>query len=83
MCNPVGEAPLSSTPLLEALLRNPDQTLPRGILLSKVWGPDAPVEDGNLDNYIYFLRRRLLQVGSRMEIRTVRGVGYRLEGGRG
>lgn len=80
-----GECSLSKREgaLLEALLRNPDQTLPRGILLSKVWGPDAPVEDGNLDNYIYFLRRRLLQVGSRMEIRTVRGVGYRLEGGRG
>ena len=65
--------------LLEPLLRHPGQTFPRGVLLSRVWGPDAPVEDGNLDNYIYFLRRRLGQVGSAMEIRTVRGVGYKLE----
>ena len=67
--------------LLETFLRNPGQTLTRAILLAKVWGPDAPVEDGNLDNYIYFLRRRLRQVGSALEVRTVRSVGYRLESG--
>lgn len=67
--------------LMETFLRNLGQTLPRGVLLSRVWGPDAPVEDGNLDNYIYFLRRRLRQVGSGMEIHTVRGLGYRLEQG--
>ena len=69
--------------LMEVLLRNPGQTLPRNMLLSRVWGPDAPVEDGNLDNYIYFLRRRLRQVGSKLELRTIRGVGYRLELSRG
>ena len=65
--------------LMEALLRNPGQTLPRSVLLSRVWGPDAPVEEGNLDNYVYFLRRRLNQVGGGLEVKTVRGVGYRLE----
>lgn len=67
--------------LMEAFLRNPNQTLTRAILLAKVWGPDAPVEDGNLDNYIYFIRRRLAQVGSSLEVRTIRSVGYRLEYG--
>ena len=51
------------------------------MLLARVWGPDAGVEDGNLDNYIHFLRRRLRSVGSRILIQTVRGVGYRLEEG--
>ena len=67
--------------LLEAFLKNPRQVLTREVLLTRVWGPDAGVEDGNLDNYIHFLRRRLASVGSRLEIRTVRGVGYRLEDG--
>lgn len=67
--------------LLETLLKNPGQTLPRAVLLTRVWGPDAGVEDGNLDNYIHFLRRRLRSVGSRILIQTVRGVGYRLEEG--
>lgn len=65
--------------LMELFLRNPNQTLPRLLILSRVWGPDAEVEDGNLDNYIYFLRRRLKTVQSPLSIRAVRGVGYRLE----
>lgn len=65
--------------LLEVFLRNPDQTLPRNLLLAKVWGPDAEVEEGNLDNYIHFLRRRLKTVQSVLKLTTIRGVGYRLE----
>lgn len=65
--------------LLEFFLRNPRQTIPRASILAKVWGPDAEVEDGNLDNYIYFLRRRLKSVGSVLLLKTVRGIGYRLE----
>lgn len=65
--------------LLEIFLKNPKQTLPRMLLLSRVWGPDAGVEEGNLDNYIHFLRRRLKSVNSSLSIKTVRGIGYRLE----
>ena len=65
--------------LLEIFIRNKGQTLTRELLLNRVWGMDSAVEDGNLDNYIYFLRRRLKQVGSRVNIKTVRSVGYFLE----
>lgn len=65
--------------LLETFLRNPQQSLFRNTLLLRVWGHDSEVEDGNLDNYIYFLRRRLKAVGSSAGIVTVRSVGYRLE----
>ncbi|MDD2978485.1 MAG: response regulator transcription factor [Hespellia sp.] len=65
--------------LLEFFLRNCGQTLPRNLILSRVWGPDAEVEDGNLDNYIHFLRRRLDSVDSAVRLRTIRGVGYCLE----
>ena len=64
---------------MEMLLKNPGQILPRGLLLSRVWGPEAEVEEGNLDNYIHFLRRRLKSVESCLTIKTVRGVGYCLE----
>ncbi|HIR27517.1 MAG TPA: response regulator transcription factor [Candidatus Choladousia intestinigallinarum] len=64
--------------LLGIFLRNPEQILPRSTLLARVWGPDAEVEDGNLDNYIHFLRRRLKSLRSSLELKTVRGVGYRL-----
>lgn len=65
--------------LLETFLRNPGQTLPRSLLLSRVWGMDSDVEEGNLDNYVYFLRRRLKAVDSQLILKTVRGVGYCLE----
>lgn len=66
--------------LLEFFLRNPRQVIPRSVLLSRVWGPDAEVENGNLDNYIHFLRRRIRAVDSSLILKTLRGVGYRLEG---
>lgn len=65
--------------LLEIFLRNPGQVLPRQTLLLRVWGPESEVEEGNLDNYIYFLRRRLRSVGSKLELKAVRGIGYQLE----
>ncbi len=65
--------------LLELFLRNGAQILPRNTILTRVWGPDAAVEDGNLDNYIHFLRRRLRSLGSRLSLRTIRSVGYCLE----
>ena len=65
--------------LLELFLRNPGQTLLRQTILLRVWGMDTEVEDGNLDNYTYFLRRSLRKVGSRLRLTTIRGVGYRLE----
>lgn len=65
--------------LMELFLHNKKQTLPRATILSKVWGTDAPIEDGNLDNYIHFLRRRLKGIHSQVSIQTIRGIGYRLE----
>ncbi len=65
--------------LLEAFLRSPGQILSRTLLLTKVWGLDSDVEEGNLDNYIHFLRRRLKTIGSTACIRTIRGTGYLLE----
>lgn len=69
--------------LLEVLLRDPQTVIPRGVLFARVWGPDAPVEEANLDNYIHFLRKRLKSVGSRITIKTVRSVGYCLQMGEG
>lgn len=79
---PSGQCSLSKKEgtLLEIFLRNPGQTLSRPILLSRVWGMEFEVEEGNLDNYIHFLRRRLKTVGIHMAITTARGIGYRLTG---
>ncbi len=62
--------------MLEIFIKNGGQTLSRNTLLLKIWGPDSDVEEGNLDNYIYFVRRRLKAVGSRLKLRTIRSIGY-------
>ncbi len=77
---PAGSCTLSQKEgdLLLLFLHNPNQTLTRETILTRVWGVDYEIEDGNLDNYIYFIRRRLKHMESRLTICTVRGVGYRL-----
>ncbi|MDR2908662.1 MAG: response regulator transcription factor [Oscillospiraceae bacterium] len=64
--------------LLEILMKSPGTVLPRPVLFARVWGPDAPVEEANLDNYVHFLRKRLTELGSEVRIKTVRSVGYTL-----
>ena len=78
---PAGSCTLSKreASLMETFLRRKGQTLSRNLLLLKVWGPDSDVEDGNLDNYIHFLRRRLRGTGSALQIKTIRGIGYCLQ----
>ncbi|MCI9422988.1 MAG: response regulator transcription factor [Dorea sp.] len=65
--------------LLEYFLLHPNQTLARQLIYTRVWGPDGEVEDGNLDTYIYYLRKHLRTIKSRVHIQTVHGIGYRLE----
>ncbi len=48
--------------LLEFLLLNKDTILTREQILNRVWGLNEFVEEGNLDNYIYFLRRLLYTI---------------------
>ena len=65
--------------LMELLLRNAGQVLPRETILTRIWGYDRDAEYNNLAVYLSFLRRKLAFVGSTVEIRAVRGVGYALE----
>jgi DNA-binding response OmpR family regulator len=67
--------------LMEYFLSRPNQTLPRQLIYTRVWGPDAEVEDGNLDTYIYYLRKHLRTLKSRVRILTVHGIGYKMEAG--
>lgn len=61
--------------LAEEFLRNPDQILSRGQLLSRVWGYDFDPGSNVVDVYIRYLRNKF-GVDS---IETVRGAGYRLK----
>lgn len=65
--------------VMEFFMRNAGQILSREQILTRVWGMDSYVEEGNIDNYIYFLRRRLKALPTCTIIKTIHGIGYRLE----
>ena len=67
------------TALFEYFLKNPGRTLSRSAILNYAWGSLSEVEDGNLDKYIYFLRRRLRALKAPVRIVTAHGTGYRME----
>ena len=67
------------TELLYSLMRTPETQLTKEQLILRVWGADSNIEPGNVENYISFLRKRLKELQSQCEIRTVYGSGYKLE----
>ena len=65
--------------LLELLLINKNQTIDREKIADKIWGYDSYAEYNNVEVYITFLRRKLKLLKSRVKIKAVRGIGYKLE----
>ena len=68
--------------ILELLLQNRRQIIPRERFLEKVWGFDSDAEYNAIEVYISFLRKKLLAIGADVQIKAVRGVGYTLEDGK-
>ena len=69
--------------IMKILLSNQKAIVSKDMLISKVWGDDSDAEDNNVEAYISFLRKKLSFLGSRVQISTIRKVGYRLESGNG
>ena len=65
--------------LLEQLLLNKNQILSRETLLEKIWGFESDTEYNNVEVYITFIRRKLKLIESKVNIKAVRGIGYKLE----
>ena len=65
--------------LAELFLRHPHFVFSTGHLMEKIWGQDSEAEIDVVWTYIGFVRKKLRQLGSRVEIRTARGAGYSLE----
>ena len=71
------ELTLKEYELLKLFLTHPGQVFSREQLLEKLWGTDYFGESRTVDVHIGTLRTKLGEEGSL--IRTVRGVGYRME----
>lgn len=65
--------------LLECLLRNKDQVVSKEFIYDYVWGMDNESISNNLEAYISFIRRKLKAIDSTVNIKALRGLGYKLE----
>jgi DNA-binding response OmpR family regulator len=82
-CVTKGDQPVDLSPrefsLLEFLSRNAGRTVSRSRIAEAVWNCQFDTETNVVDVYINYLRKKLKIGAEGAVIRTVRGVGYRLE----
>ena len=64
--------------LFELLLRSSGQLVTHDEIIEAIWGLNSNVGNGNILNYVYFLRNRLKTINSRLVIKGVYGSGYTL-----
>jgi len=65
--------------LMELFMINYGQTLPREMILDRIWGLDSDITSNTLDAYIRLLRRKIEDGDEHKLIKNIRGVGYRFE----
>ncbi len=65
--------------IMELLISNPRQILPKERIIEKIWGYESDVEYNNIEVYISFLRKKLSVISAPVQIKTARGIGYFLE----
>lgn len=67
--------------MLECLMINKGQILPKDTIISKVWGFEDSGEYNSLEVYVSFLRKKLKFVNAKATIMTQKGIGYYLASG--
>ena len=65
--------------LLEYFMNNKEQIIAKEQIYDKVWGIDTDYESNNLEAYLSFLRKKIKIIGSRVNIKAVRNLGYKME----
>ena len=65
--------------IMEMLVANPKQILPKERIIEKIWGYESDVEYNNIEVYISFLRKKIHAIDAPVQIKTARGIGYFLE----
>ena len=64
--------------ILEYMFANQNQIMTREQLAVKIWGFESEAEYNNVEVYMSFTRKKLAFVGSKVELKAVRGLGYEL-----
>lgn len=67
--------------LLEYFINNPNQVLSKEQIYDRVWGIENEIESNNLEAYLSFIRKKIRAIESKVVIKSVRGMGYKIEYG--
>lgn len=65
--------------LMEYLMCNYGQIISKDQFYDKIWGSFYEGESNNLEAYLSFLRKKIKIIGSKVMIKAIRGLGYKLE----
>ena len=65
--------------VMSILMSSSARVVSKQDLLTRVWGADAEASENSVEAYVSFLRKKLHHVGSKVQITTLRMLGYRLE----
>ena len=65
--------------VMRLLLQYKGNNLSKEVILAKVWGYDSNAVENHVEVYVGFLRKKLRSIGSNLEIKAVRRMGYTLE----
>jgi DNA-binding response OmpR family regulator len=65
--------------LLDLLIQNKGQVLPREVIMDRIWGYYADVSMKAVDATVKLLRKKLDAFGKQDLVQSIRGVGYKLE----
>ncbi|AIQ65446.1 heme transporter CcmC [Paenibacillus stellifer] len=71
--------PVKEFELLAQLASFPGRLFSRGELIERIWGIDYEGDERTVDVHIKRLRQRFADYGDKFAIRTIRGIGYKLE----
>lgn len=64
--------------LLEYLMRYAGKTVSRERIIDNAWGPSSDITSNAVDVYVGYLRKKIVSASDEIEIRTVRGIGFKL-----
>ena len=65
--------------IVRLMFSEPQMTFPKELLITRAWGMDSEASDNNVEAYISFLRKKLRYLGSKVTIKNLQKIGYRLE----
>ena len=65
--------------LLEYFMNNPNQVLSKEMIYDKVWGLENDSISNNLEAYLSFIRKKLKIIDSKVQIKSLRNIGYKME----